>query len=558
MSLQRLSLRNFVIVESVDVDFDAGFSVLTGETGAGKSILIDALQWLLGGRTDPGQMREGANRMEVQAEFGSPHRAVNQWLDEQGFPIEEVLCLKRVLDASNKTRCWVNGSAANVSALRELANLLVDIHGQHAWQGLTRPDDVRQLLDDYAHCDTQPMRTAWQAWRQAHAHWQQALANQTQLNEQRDRLMWQIQQLDVLAPAAGEWEELNQRHTRLAHAQQLMQAANDALESLDSGEDHAARFIHRAKQALISQSHIEASFETLAQQLSAIEDQITDLCRDLNGWLRKSDLDPDALAALDERLAQWHGLARRFKRAPETLHELWQEWKQALSALDAQTDVAALEQHALSLQHVFMDQASGVSAQRKKAAPKLSKAVTELMQGLGMSGGRFEVQLDPVDTPTANGLEEVLFCVAGHPGVTPKPMAKVASGGELSRVALSVAVVTSRLGHAPTLIFDEIDSGVGGVVAHTVGQLMARLGEDRQVMSVTHLPQVAAHAHHHWVVNKLTQKGRTHSHIQKVEHEERVREIARMLGNADGESATLAHARALLKAPGGQMESPHA
>lgn len=557
MSLQRLSLRNFVIVESLDVDFTHGFSVLTGETGAGKSILIDALQWLLGGKSDSGQLREGASRMEVQAEFGS-NRALNAWLDSNGFPLEETLHLKRVLDAGHKTRCWINGSVANVSALRDLANGLVDIHGQHAWQSLTRADDVRQLVDDYAACNVQPMRAAWQAWRQAHQAWQAAMAEQSQLNEQRDRLVWQVQQLDALSPSTGEWEELNQRHTRLAHAQQLMQAADGALEALDGGDDNALRSLHRARQLLSSQSHIEPLFEGLAQQISAIEDQVSDSCRDLNAWLSKSELDPATLAALDERIAQWHGLSRRFKRPPETLHELWAEWKASLAALDAKSDLPALERQAQQLHAQFIELAERVSAERKKAAPKLAKAVTELMQGLGMAGGQFAVELTKLESPSPHGLEDIVFCVAGHPGATPKPMAKVASGGELSRVALSVAVVTSRLGHAPTLIFDEIDSGVGGVVAHTVGELMARLGQDRQVMAVTHLPQVAAHAHHHWVVNKSSRKGQTISQVQLVEHEDRVREIARMLGNADGESATLAHARSLLKSKSGRTESPHA
>ena len=355
----------------------------------------------------------------------------------------------------------------------------------------------------------------------------------------------------------GEWEELNQRHTRLAHAQQLIQAADEAMKALSGNDENALRSLHQAHHLLVNQSHIEPQFESLANQLASIEDQVNELSRDLNAWLKRADLDPGALEALDERLSQWHGLSRRFKRPPETLHELWTEWKSTLASLDAQSDVATLESQAQRLHAQFMDAAKQISAQRKQAAPKLAKAVTDLMQGLGMEGGRFSVDLTPLETPSAHGLEDIVFCVAGHPGVTPKPLAKVASGGELSRVALSVAVVTSRLGQTPTLIFDEIDSGVGGVVAHTVGELMAKLGQDRQVMSVTHLPQVAAHAHHHWVVSKTSHKGQTSSQIQRVEHEARVREIARMLGNADGESATLAHARSLLKAKTGKTESPH-
>ncbi len=550
MSLLRLSLREFVIVETLDWEVASGFTVLTGETGAGKSILIDALQWLLGGRSDAGLLREGASRMEVNAEF-SHHPALLAWLDDNGFATEDVLLLKRVMDAQGKSRSWINGSPASVQALRQLADHLVDIHGQHAWQSLTRSADVRRLLDAYAGCNTQPVQAAWRVWQQAHEAWQTALSAQAQLNERRDQLSWQLQQLDALAPQADEWETLNSQHTRLAHAQQLIEAAQQAQAWLEDEADNARSLVVQAKDALADQVHVEPGFAPLVEQLQGIEAQIADVGRDVSVWLKKTEVDPDALQTLDDRLTQWHGLARRFKRPPEGLHELWQSWQQELASLDAQTDPEGLAREATRLEGVFLGLAQDLSRQRQQAAPRLGDAITELMQTLGMAGGRFEVQLATLPQPTAHGLEEVVFAVAGHAGTSPKPLAKVASGGELSRIALCVAVITSQLGHAPTLIFDEIDSGVGGVVAHTVGQLMARLGKDRQVMAVTHLPQVAAQAHHHWVVSKSSSAQGTVSQVQAVAANDRVLEIARMLGDAEGESATLAHARSLL-----QLKSP--
>ena len=546
MSLRRIVLRDFVIVRSLDLDFGAGFCVLTGETGAGKSILIDALQLALGGRGDGGVVREGATRCDIAAEFDRP-ATLQTWLQEQGFDdSDDALLLRRTVDSEGRSRAWINGSPATLTQLRALANGLVDIHGQHAWQSLTRNDAVRTLLDAYAGIDVHPARDAWSRWRQARKDLEEARERQSQLQQESERLSWQIGELDKLAPAEGEWEELNTQHARLANAQSLIDAAQLAVDALDESEPAASALLHRALQALQAQVHLEPRFATAIEALEAAQAQIEDAVHGLHQCLGHTELDPQGLQALDERLGQWVSLARRYRRPPQELAALLAQWKQELSAVDHALDLGALETEERKAWQVFDRECQALTRQRRKAAPRLSAAVTEIMQSLGMQGGRFEVGLQALAEPQAHGMEQVEFLVAGHAGVAPRPVGKVASGGELSRIALAISVVTSRLGQAPTLIFDEVDSGVGGAVAHTVGQLLRQLGADRQVLSVTHLPQVAACADRHLLVRKQQAEGTTFSEVLPIEGESRVTELARMLGGGEGSQASLAHARELL------------
>jgi len=547
MSLRRIALRDFVIVPALDLDLSTGFSVLTGETGAGKSILIDALQLALGARADSGVVREGAARCEIAAEFDSPP-ALAGWLDEQGFAVEDGLLLRRTVDTEGRSRAWINGSAATMAQLKILANELVDIHGQHAWQSLTRNDAVRALLDGFGQIDTRAAEQAWTQWRQKRQALEDASARQTSLQQDSERLAWQIGELDKLAPAAGEWEELNAQHSRLAHAQALLDAAQLAGAALDEDEPSAASLIHRALTALQAQAHIEPQFEQPVEALEAALAQVQDAAHTVLQYSRHTERDPARLDALDQRLAQWMSLARRYRRPPEELADLLAQWKAELAALDQALDLAGLQQAEREARKALDAELKTLSAQRQKAAPRLAKAVTDIMQTLGLQGGRFEVALTPLEEPQAHGREQIEFLVAGHAGVTPRPVGKVASGGELSRIALAISVVTSRLGQAPTLIFDEVDSGIGGAVAHTVGQLMRQLGLDRQVLAVTHLPQVAACANHHLLVSKQRSGMQTVSRVAPIDHEERVRELARMLGGNDQSEVSLAHARELLTA----------
>jgi DNA repair protein RecN (Recombination protein N) len=551
MALRRIALRDFVIVRALELDLSTGFTVLTGETGAGKSILIDALQLALGNRADAGAVREGAERLDVSAEFDTDP-ALAAWLDEGGFEAGDVLLLRRTVDLQGRSRGWINGSPATATQLRELGDRLLDIHGQHAWQSLTRPEAVRGLLDAYAGVDTAVLDSAWQNWRQAIAALDKARSAQDSLQRERERLQWQVGEVMKLAPGADEWEELSASHTRISNAQALIDAAEGACSALEDDDSGALAALSRAVTLLQNCEHIEPEFKALGEVLASSVAQASDAAHSLHGYLRQADTDPERLAELDERMGLWMSLARRYKRTPAELPSLLAGWQTELQALDAQSDLEALERAEQTAQQAYMKEAKTLGKARKQAAPRLAQAVTQAMQGLGMQGGRFDVALEPLAEPGRAGLEDIAFLVSGHTGSTPRPIGKVASGGELSRIALAIAVTTSQLGAAQTLIFDEVDAGVGGAVAETVGRLMKQLGRDRQVLAVTHLPQVAACADHHLLVAKhqthaKSQDGiRTESGVSVLDEDTRPREIARMLGGERVSQTSLAHAREML------------
>lgn len=553
--LRRLTLRDFVIVTSLEVDLSGGFTALTGETGAGKSILIDALQLALGSRGDAGVVREGAARADITAEFEPSAQLATllaPWLEEAGFDNLEPgapLLLRRVVDAQGKSRAWINGSPATATQLRELGEHLVDIHGQHAWQSLTRADAVRALVDAQAGADTGALQAAWVARRAAARRLDEARGQQADLERERERLQWQIGELDKLNPQADEWDTLNTEHSRLSHGQAILDAARGALDAVSEADDSAESLTTRAIDALEDVASMEPHLGNALEVLREAQAQLQDAARSLNSALHHTELDPDRLAELDGRMSMWMSLARRYRRAAPELPELLQSWRDELAKLDAATDLDKLEREAQAAHQAWLTVAQSVTRQRSATAPALSHAVTEAMQELGMKGGRFEVALTPQSEPQAFGLENIEFLVAGHAGSTPRPLGKVASGGELSRLALAIAVTTSQRSdersQVGTLIFDEIDSGVGGAVADTVGRLMQRLGRDRQVMAVTHLAQVAACAHQHLVVAKAVHEGQTTSDIAEVRDDVRTTEIARMLGGQITETSR-AHAQAML------------
>jgi DNA repair protein RecN (Recombination protein N) len=556
MSLRRIALRDFVIVRALELDLSKGFTVLTGETGAGKSILIDALQLALGNRADAGSVREGAERLDVSAEFDADP-ALDNWLDEGGFEAGDSLLLRRTVDLQGRSRGWINGGPATATQLRELGDRLLDIHGQHAWQSLTRPEAVRGLLDAYAGVSTAALDGAWHAWRQAISSLETARSAQDSLQRERERLQWQVAEVMKLAPGADEWEELSANHARISNAQALIDAAEGACAALEDDDGGALAALSRAVTLLQNCEHIEPEFRVLGEVLASSVAQAADAAHSLHGYLRQADADPEKLAELDERMGLWMSLARRYRRQPAELPALLSGWQGELQALDAQSDLDALERAELAAQQAYMKEAKALGKARKQAAPRLGQAVTQAMQELGMKGGRFEVALQALAQPSRSGLEDIAFLVSGHAGSTPRSIGKVASGGELSRIALAIAVTTSELGAAQTLIFDEVDAGVGGAVAETVGRLMKQLGRDRQVLAVTHLPQVAACADHHLVVAKRQtgakgQDGlRTESGVSVLDDAGRTQEIARMLGGERLSQTSLAHAREMLgsKAP---------
>lgn len=545
MPLRRLSLRDFVIVDALELEFQAGFTALTGETGAGKSILIDAIQLLLGQRADALVVREGATKCELSAEFDCPNSA-QAWLDEQGLEGEDDgLLLRRQIDAQGRSRAWVNGHSATLAQLKALGEHVMDIHGQHAWHSLTRPAAQLQLLDAYAQVDTAALQSAWQAWRAAQRALQDAQTQQAAWQAQRERLQWQLTEIEPLAPQIDEWEALNQEHTRASHAQSLIEAAHASTQALDGDRGGASTALQQAIQTLSAQSKWEPQFGSWVEVLQQAQALITDVAHDVHSYARRSDLDNDHLQGLDQRVALWMSLAKRFRCAPEDLAAQVQSWQSELSALEAQADTDALQAKADATRRQWQALAEAISAQRQQAGQALGQTVSALMQDLGLMGGRFEVAISPSE-PHALGSDQIQFLVAGHAGASARPVAKVASGGELSRIALAIAVTTSTLGSVDALIFDEVDSGIGGQVAHTVGALMRRLGQDRQVLAITHLPQVAATAHQHFKVSKQVRDGQTTSHIEPLSDAQRVDEIARMLGGTAASASVMAHAREIL------------
>jgi DNA repair protein RecN (Recombination protein N) len=558
--LRRISLRQFVIVDELEIDFEPGFTALTGETGAGKSILVDALQLALGQRADAGVVREGASRAEISVEFDAP-ASLRAWLEESGFAPEPAadpdLVLRRVVDAQGKSRAWINGSVATLAQLREVADHLVDIHGQHAWQSLTRAAAVRTLVDSAAGAPAAELAAGWAAWRAARQALDDARQRHAERARERERLLWQIAELEHLAPAPGEWEALNVEHGRRAHAQALIEAAQTGVDRLSEGESSAQAQVSRTQAALESVvAHDPRLGETL-DTLRQVQVQLQDAAHTLARYLDGSDLDPQRLQWLDDRLSAWLSAARRHRQPPAELPALLEQWRGELRALDEAGDLEALTATLARARERYDATAREVSRRRADAAPRLARAITAAMQPLGLQGGRFEIALTPHDEPQPWGLESVEFLVAGHAGVTPRPLARVASGGELSRIALAVAVTlrggTMSAGSGPngevppTVVFDEVDAGIGGAVAHTVGQLMRQLGLGRQVLAVTHLAQVASQAHRHHVVSKTAGRSGPASRVREVRDADRVAEVARMLGSAPDSAPGLAHAREMLE-----------
>ena len=378
MSLKRIYLRDFVIVRELELELTSGFTVLTGETGAGKSILIDALQLALGARADAAVVREGAERCEISVAFNCTAPLV-AWLEDKGLQIEDDLLLRRTIDVQGKSRAWINGSPATATQLKEIADLLVDIHGQHAWQSLTRPDSVRGLLDAYAGVSLNKLNPCWQAWRTAQKTLDEARSAQDSLQREQERLAWQIGELDKLAPGADEWDELNTQHSRLSNAQSLRDAVEAALNALQDVDDSATSQLGRALSALQAQAHIEPQFAGPLEVLQSALAQAEDAVHSLNGYARHSELEPQRLNELDERLASWVSLARRYKRLPAELPELLANWRQELQKLDAATDLAALERAVSSAQTAYLAEAKIISSARTKAAPALGKAITSAM-----------------------------------------------------------------------------------------------------------------------------------------------------------------------------------
>ncbi len=545
--LRTLTIRDFVIVDAIELEFARGFSVFTGETGAGKSILIDALALAMGGRGDPSVVREGAAKADVSADFTATPE-VMAWLDEHEFTGEhDGVLLRRVIDNAGRSKAYINGSAATAAQLREVGEMLVDIHGQHAHQSLMKADAQRQLLDSQAGL-LEPARevaAAYKTWR--------ALARQREQFEQdarnvlleRERLEWQVAELHKLAVKPGEWADISTEHSRLSHAAALIGGAQEALGVISESESPILSQLSSITQKLTKLVDVDTALKPVLDALEPAQIQLQEAVYALNDYLGRVELDPARLQEVEERLEAIHSTARKFHVQPDELPEEHRKLSEALKQLADASDLDALRAQEDKLKEAYLAQAQKLSKARAKAAAALGEAVTAAMQDLSMAGGRFEIALNAVE-PAAYGLEQVEFLVAGHAGVAPRALAKVASGGELARISLAISVIASAATTVPTLIFDEVDSGIGGAVAEVVGRLLKRLGQERQVLCVTHLPQVASQANQHYQVKKRSEGGKTLSDIDGLDPKARVEEIARMLGGLEITATTRKHARELL------------
>ncbi len=548
--LSHLSIRNYLLVESVELDFAPGLTVLTGETGAGKSILVDALALALGDRAEGGVVRQGAPRAEIAAEFaidGLP--ALAAWLDEAGFAADgDALILRRVIDAGGRSRAFINGSAAPLAQLKEAADFLLDIHGQHAHHALLRPQAQREVLDAYAGAQPLAMtvNVAWHAWQAARQQRLDAETHGQARQIEREGLRLAVEELRALGDDLARWDEIQAEHARLAHVTTLLQGSHALIEGLDEGEAAVAGQLGEMSARLDGMQAVDDSLKEVAALLNSASADLTEAVHALRRYAGNLNPDPERLAELDRRLADMHRLARKHRVQPDALAGLLEQFEMRLAALAAGDDLDALQASEDAALARYQSDARQLGALRRKAATALSKQVTAAMDELALAGGRLDIVLAPTAEPRAHGLEDVGFLVASHPGLPPGPLGKVASGGELSRISLAIQTALSGVAGVPTLIFDEVDVGIGGSVAEAVGRRLAKLGATRQVLVITHLPQVAARGSQHLRVARQANGGFVSSNIELLDAGARVEEIARMLGGLKITATTRQHAAEML------------
>lgn len=550
--LASLLLRDFVIVDRLDVEFQAGFTVLTGETGAGKSILIDALSLALGERGESGLVRAGCDKAEISAEFitaGMPQ--LQTWLLDNALASEDFgLLLRRVLYADGRSRGFINGTTVTLQQMREVGDMLVDIYSQHVHHSLLKPAVQRDLLDDYAGAASlaAQVAAAWHEWRALYERRLElehhAAAFAAELAELRDK----VSELTEISVSVEEWESLQQEHSRLAHAASLLQGAVECRNLLSAGEFSSQRQLNMVCHRLQELSTYDATLQEVRDMLEAVRIQIDEANRFLKRYLDCANLDPQRMAEVEGRMQVIHDCARKYRTRPEELPALLKRCRQRMEELAGEGDDGMLAVAEAQAKEAYSTLAVKLSAARRQASERLGREVSAEMQRLALAGGSFQVALTPLQEGSAAGLEQVEFLVAGHSGAALRPLSKVASGGELSRISLALRVVTAQQGATPTMIFDEVDVGIGGGVADVVGQLLRSLGSTRQVLVITHLPQVAAQGAVHLRVRKEARNGIILSTIETLSPEARVEEIARMLGGVEITTTTRQHAQEMLTA----------
>ncbi len=552
--LTHLQIRNFALVESLELSFEQGMSVLSGETGAGKSILLGALGLTLGDRADSGVVRHGSERAEIAATFSTDSLpAVTTWLQEHELDMDGECILRRTINAEGRSRAFINGQPAPLQMLRELGEQLVDIHGQHAHQSLLKREVQRQQLDDYANHAPLLKQTAtsFQQWQQLQQEFEvlQRLAGER--DSRLELLRYQVEELEALQLAADEIAALDEEHSKLANVSRLQEGAQGAAVQLYENDETAlVSQLERMLRQLQALQEIDPGLAAANELLEGAAIQTREAAGELRHYIDALDNDPQRLNSVEQRLGVIHELARKHRVEPEQLPELHEQLQQELTQLEnAGTRLDGLQAEIDTTLADYQMAADKLSKGRSKAAQKLSELISKNMRQLGMGEGHFSIALSPIEAvASAHGQETVEFQVSANPGQPLRPLNKVASGGELSRISLAIQVITAGKGGIPTLIFDEVDVGVGGGVAEMVGRELRTLGGEHQVLCVTHQPQVAAQGHHHFYISKSTDKGNTRTTVEVIEDEQRVAEVARMSGGIAISEQTLSHAREMLSA----------
>lgn len=549
--LLSLLVKDFVIVDSIALDFAPGFTVLTGETGAGKSILLDALGLLLGDRAEGSLVREGAEKAEISAEFDSRQRPeIKVWLQENALSgDDDIVLIRRVLDKSGRSRSFINGQPATLSQLKQLGEFLVDIHGQHAHQSLVKSEAQRELLDAYAGSSSlaREVHHAWQEWQAARKARSDADKLSRESEVERERLNWQINELTELGLQQDEWASLNQSHSRLANAAELVQSAQYAVDTLSEMEGNCLSVLTQVQTRLSKLANLDPRLADTLSLLDSVDAELREVVYSLRDYASDIDEDPGQLQQVESRIDSLMSMARKYRVQPQELPLKLEDWQTQLAALEASTDSEALALAETASLSRYRTLAEALSGKRRQAASELSARISKEMQQLAMSSARFAIELAALAEPGAHGLESIEYLVAANAGTSLRPLAKVASGGELSRISLAMQVVISQVASVPTLIFDEVDVGIGGRVAEVIGHMLKQLGQRYQVLCITHLPQVASCGEQHWQVSKREEKKRVVSRITPLEHEQRVLEIARMLGGAELTQTTRQHAAEMLE-----------
>ena len=552
--LTHIHIWNFAIVEQLDIEFDAGLTVLTGETGAGKSILLDALNLALGDRADTSVIRHGNDKAEISVTF-SLHDCPGAiaWLAEHEMQSEDECIIRRTISRNGPSKAFINGIPATVQQLRELGEMLVDLHGQHEHQSLLQRDIQRRLLDDYADHKNllQQVASSYDKWLTLQEQWQRLSSANQDRDSRLELLRYQVQELESLNLQAGETGELEAEHKRLANASHLLQTVQQVLGLLEENDDSA---VHQA----LNQSHgdisdlarVDAQLQPIAELLNNAIIQVQETISELRHYADNLELDPDRLQEVEQRINAMHTLSRKHRVDAEELVNLLPTLQQERDDLEqADIKLDGLQKQIQQAKEAFTKSAAKLSQSRKKTAKQLSEKISDAMQSLSLQGGKFEAQLEPLPEArwNAQGCEQIEFLVSANPGQPVKPLTKVASGGELSRISLAIQVITAQAARIPTLIFDEVDVGIGGRVAEIVGLQLRALGQHRQVVCVTHLPQVAALGHHHLQVSKQTGKDTTVTEIKQLDNQQRIDEVARMLGGIEITDQTLSHAKEMIE-----------